>query len=100
MVEIRWSLQAANELEEICIYFDKNSPQYANLFAFKVIESIQKLTTFPEIGRIVPEIENQNIRELFYKSYRIIYRIQQDCIEIVSIFHGSRIINKDFLNSH
>src|SRR6056297_2382558 len=97
MVEIRWSLQAADELEEICVYFDNNSPHYAKLFAFKIIESIQKLKNFTKIGRIVTEIENPEIRELFYKSYRIIYRIQQDCIEIVSIFHGSRIIDKDFL---
>ena len=90
MVKIRWSLQAAEEFEGICEYLEKNSPQYARLFAFKVTESVDRLKKFPNIGRIVPEIENLNVRELVYKSYRIIYRIKDGTIEIASIFHGSR----------
>ena len=94
MVEIRWAIQAAEELEEICAYLGKNSPQYARLFAYKVIESIQKLSNFPKLGRIVPEFENPAIRELLFKSYRIIYRIGNQLIEIASIFHGSRNLSE------
>jgi len=72
------------------VYLGRYSPQYSRLFALKVTESVDKLSKFPKIGRIVPEIENPKIRELLFKSYRIIYQIKQEFIEIVSIFHGSR----------
>ena len=78
---------------------DTNSTFYSRLFAVKIIEAIQKLISFPKMGRIVPEIEKSNIRELIYKSYRIIYRINDEIIEIVSVFHGSRNFDKNkFLN--
>lgn len=42
------------------------------------------------MGRIVPELENINIREIIYRNFRIIYRILDDSIEIARIIHGSR----------
>ena len=64
MVEIRWSLQAAEEFEEIFNYLEKNSPQYARLFAFKVTETVQKLKNFPKLGRLVPEIEKSEMGDV------------------------------------
>jgi len=46
--------------------------------------------------RIVPEIDEPNIRELFLRNYRIIYRISEKKIQITRLFHGSRIIDFKF----
>ena len=93
MVRIIWSPQAADELEEICIYIGRDSPYYAKIFAQKIFESIEILEYLPESGRKVPELDDDYTRELLYKSYRIIYRYkkEEEIIEISSIFHGSRI---------
>lgn len=94
MAKIRWSPKAGDEFEEICEYLEKSSPFYSQMFARKGVESIDQLKKSPNLGRMVPEFENPNIRELIYKSYRIIYRILDDIIEIITIFHGSRNFTK------
>ena len=90
MASIRWSLQAAGEFEEICKYIEKDSLHYAEIFAKKVILALEKISQFPKIGRVIPEFSNPNYREIFYKSYRIFYRLTNNMVEIVSVFHGSK----------
>ncbi len=50
------------------------------------------ISTFPKIGRIVPESNNGNIRERFVYSYRVIYEIRNSHIEILAIIHGKRLL--------
>ena len=51
---------------------------------------MERLLRFPKLGRVVPEAQDENIRELVHKNYRIIYRIAGERIEILTIVHGSR----------
>jgi plasmid stabilization system protein ParE len=55
-----------------------------------VVESPRRLTKFPYCGRIVPEFGEENIRELIYGSYRIIYLVREEICYVVAIIHGSR----------
>jgi toxin ParE1/3/4 len=48
------------------------------------------LKDFPEIGRHVPEAEREDIRELIFQGYRIIYRVGQQRVDILTTLHGSR----------
>jgi toxin ParE1/3/4 len=50
------------------------------------------LTRFPRAGRKVPELDDENVRELVVYSYRIIYRLQDDDALIVAVIHGKRIL--------
>src|SRR6056297_2507126 len=101
MVKINWSIKASNDIEAICNYIEQDSPNYARIFTQNILYAIEKLSDFPEIGRIVPEFRNPILREILFKSYRIIYRVIKEEldikeIEIVKIFHGSRLLsNKD-----
>jgi len=61
--KIIWSPHAVKSLQEICIYIERDSPRHASLFAQRVIETIEKLSTAPEFGRIVPEYNNPLLRE-------------------------------------
>jgi len=45
------------------------------------------------MGRIVPELDDPNIRELILRNYRLIYRILGEKVQIVRLFHGSRVLD-------
>ena len=92
MVRIIWSPDAAADLEEICDYISKDSEYYARVFAQGVITAIERLITFPESGRVVPEYNQKDIREIIFQNHRIVYRIKSDAVEIVAIVHGARLM--------
>ena len=92
MVEIRWSPIATDDYESIIRYYEKTAPKFAQNFAKKIIYIIENLIQFPKMGRLVPEFENTEIREIAYRNFRIIYRLQENLLEIARIIHGSRIL--------
>ncbi len=92
MVRIIWSPDAAADLEAICEYIAKDSEYYARVFAQGVINAVERLLIFPESGRIVPEYNQKDLREIIFQNYRIVYRIKSDAIEIVTITHGARLM--------
>lgn len=83
MVEIEWSSVAEKDLNEIIDYIAQDSLEYALVFYDQVKEKVENLINFPKIGRIVPELDETNIRELLLRNYRIIYRILENKIQIV-----------------
>ncbi len=94
MAKLIWSPLAASNLEEICTYIEKDSEHYARLFAQHIIALIEDIPNFPNAGRIVPEYKKENIREKLFHSYRIVYRIKPDTVEIVAIVHGARLLSE------
>lgn len=93
MAIIRWTLQAADDLEAITDFIAQDSRHYANLLAMEVLNKVERLEAFPDSGRIVPEIGDPKIRELLYGSYRIIYRVSEESVEILTVYHSARILN-------
>ena len=71
MVEIIWTPFALEDLQSIYDYIAKDSPYYANRFIDKLVDRVDILIDHPEAGTIVPEFENELIRELIEGSYRI-----------------------------
>jgi toxin ParE1/3/4 len=90
---VKWSVPAKNDLKQIHDYIAKDSKYYAQNVVQEIVAKSEKLTDFPEIGRSVPEISDQNIRELIVYSYRLIYEISETVIEILAIIHGRRDFN-------
>ena len=97
-MELKWTESAVNDLGCIRDYIAKDSEFYAMRLMERVFHVIEKLTLFPESGRVVPEIGNVAIRELILMNYRIIYKIDKDFIYILAIIHGSRDISNIKLN--
>ncbi|MEA2076312.1 MAG: type II toxin-antitoxin system RelE/ParE family toxin [Euryarchaeota archaeon] len=95
MAKIMWSPKAINELGRICGYIGENLEYYARIFAENVFKRIEQLELFPYSGRIVPEYNQPDLRELIYQNYRIIYRVKTGLIEIVWITHGARLLPED-----
>ena len=90
MVKVEWSEIADIDLIQIYDYIYRNSIYYA----LKTVNSIADLTThletLPYMGRKIPEFNEENNRELIYKSYRIMYSIESDKIFIRRIWHSAR----------
>ena len=92
MVQIEWTERSLEDLHEIHEYIARDSKSYANLFIKKIYNTVQKLKDFPNMGRIVPEGHNPSVREVVFQNYRIVYRIIDEIIEIITVFHGSRLL--------
>ena len=93
MAKVVWSPQSLQDLEDIAEYIAKDSEYYASLVIENIVESIEILALFPRIGRKVPELQKENVREIFYKRYRIIYQIVDDHVEIITVVHSSRLLS-------
>ncbi len=95
MVQIEWSEEAEEDLDDIISYLTKSSSQYANSFFERVHEAIENIKQFPKIGRQVPESKIPTDRELIIQKYRLIYRFleEENKIIIMMLIHGSRLLN-------
>ncbi len=89
-MKIKWTDPAIKSLRNLHGYIAKDSEIYASSFVQRIILAVEELTNFPRIGRVVPEADDETIRELLYQNYRIIYRIKSELIEILTVIHGRR----------
>lgn len=89
-MKIEWTEPAVSDMEMIRDYIAKDSEFYALRFVERVFEVFEKVSVFPNSSRIVPEAEDNSIRELLLYSYRIIYRIIDEKILVLTIIHGAR----------
>lgn len=90
MAQVSWTSQALDDLEAICLFIARDAPTYAEVFADRVFRVTDRLAEFPRLGRVVPEIGRQDIRELIVQSYRVIYRLLPEEVEILTVHHGAR----------
>jgi toxin ParE1/3/4 len=84
---VKWSLPAKEDLKNIYDFISRDSNHYAKKVSTEIVEKSEYLNLYPSIGKIVPEINEKNIRELIIYSYRMIYQISSDKIEILAILH-------------
>ena len=92
MATIRWSVQARKDLEFISDYYLEVSPSYAERFEEQIFETTRKLEAFPRSGRMIPESEDDQLRELIYREYRIMYHVddKNEEVLILTVIHSSR----------
>lgn len=93
-VKIIWSEESLNDVEEIISFISKDSEFFAMNFASKIIDAVDTLKIISDIGRVVPEYDNVKIREILYRNYRIVYKIDEKVVEILTVFHGSKLLEK------
>lgn len=94
-MKLIWSPLALNRLEEIIDYISIDNQWNADKFAENIFEIVELLYEFPDAGRIVPELNNNDYRELIFGNYRIIYKLFQNNIFILTIRHSKRLLDKD-----
>src|ERR1035438_7481859 len=98
MVEVKWSDQAIQDIDNIAEYISLDSIHYAELQVSDFFERAEVLNEYPMAGRIVPEIKDKSIRELIVGSYRLIYVIlREERIDILTVDRKSTRLNSSHL---
>ena len=91
-MRIVWSPLSIERVEEISLYISNDSPLAAQGWVEEIFDYVSSLETFPELGRRVPEINKNNYRELIFGNYRIVYRIDEKRIFILTVRHFKQIL--------
>ena len=94
--KVIWTEEALTDVESIAQYIEKDSFFYASSVVSKIINTSKLIATFPLSGRMIPEEENELVREHFVYNYRLIYEIQDNIVYILAIVHGRRMLYPDF----
>lgn len=90
-----WSPKAIDDVDAIATYIARDSRSYASAVVQKMLDLTRNLSNFPFSGRIVPEFEDETIREKIAYSYRIIYRVKDETVTIAAVIHGKRQLEMD-----
>ena len=90
---VHWSAIAVEHLAGIVKHIGQSSPTYAERMADRILARVDVLGDFPEIGRLVPEARDDDIREIIERPYRIIYLAQPTRVDVLAIVHGRQQID-------
>ncbi|HVG28519.1 MAG TPA: type II toxin-antitoxin system RelE/ParE family toxin [Pyrinomonadaceae bacterium] len=89
-MRVFWTDAALSQLEAIRDYFAQTSPEYAQRLVERLINRSEQIAAFPRSGRMVPEYEIDEVRQVVEGSHRIIYLIKENQVEILAIIHTTR----------
>ncbi len=94
--KIEWSPTAKLDFRDLILFISEDNLSAAKHFRNKILDHITQIFQFPYAGRIVPEFQDEDIREIIQKPYRIVYRVKKEkrILEIVRIWHAARGIPK------
>ena len=97
MVQVRWSQQALADLVAIGDFIARDSPSMAQVFVDRVFAAVERLESFPNSGRVVPELNQGNIREIIFSSYRVVYSVDAEIVNILTVFHAAKLLRRSDL---
>jgi toxin ParE1/3/4 len=82
-----WSASALADVEAIAAYIARDSEHYASVVVERMLEAAAALSDLAERGRVVPELADSSIREVFVYSWRLIFRVQPNVITVLTVVH-------------
>lgn len=88
-MKVHWTDTAEGHLDAIYAYIAQDSPEYARRMVDRLTRRSQQIAEFPFSGRRVPEYDVDQIREVIEGSFRIIYHIKADQIDVLAVIHGA-----------
>jgi addiction module RelE/StbE family toxin len=89
-VRVFWTEAALGQLEAIRDYLWQTSPDYARRVVERLVNRSEQIAAFPRSGRMAPEYEIDEVRQVIESSYRLIYLIKEEQVEILAVIHTSR----------
>ena len=93
-MRIDWTDLALERVDEIALHIADDDPAAALRWTIELFEAVDRLSEFPESGRLAPELEEREVRELIYGAYRVFYRVDE-AVRVLSVRHGSQMIRED-----
>lgn len=93
------SPRAIQDLEQIVRYISVDDPAAAEALGYRLIDAALSLGAFPERGRFVPELEDDQTREIVSFPYRIVYRVDpnRQAVFVSRFWHGARLLTQEAL---
>ena len=83
---------AIDRVAEIADYIAQDKPTAAENWVDKIFSKVESLSSLPKSGRIVPEINKDQYREIIYRNYRIVCRIEEKQISVLTVRHGKQLL--------
>ena len=99
--KVIWSDVAEEDLRNVTEYITADSPSNALEILNSIKQKASNLYNFPERGRIVPELRDQGVllyREIIVSPWRVIYRMSEDTVYILSVLDSRRNIEDILLD--
>ena len=93
-MKVEWSQPARDDLAQIRAFIAADSPRYARQFVERIIGAVRRLREFPLLGRKVTEADRDDVRELIFQNYRVIYYVEEQRVFVLSVIHGSRDLTR------
>ncbi|RMH36606.1 MAG: type II toxin-antitoxin system RelE/ParE family toxin [Deltaproteobacteria bacterium] len=91
-LDIQWSDRAKDDLAAIGDYIAADNPAAAMRWVERLVADVERAAEMPLAGRVVPEYaDRHDIREVLRRTYRIVYRVRAEAIEVLTIFEGHRL---------
>jgi plasmid stabilization system protein ParE len=90
VIALTWSPRAVADLEEIRAFIEADSLAWADLTIRRLVAAVERLQSYPDSGRVVPERHSPELREVISGHFRIVYRRRADSVQIVTVFRASR----------
>ena len=97
-LRVVWTAQAREDLHAIKAFIARDAPATATAFIRGIRLSVGQLRGFPESGGVVPEVADPRIRELIHGNYRVVYRVTDERVEILTVFHSARMLDRSDLS--
>ena len=92
-MKVSISGSAFSDPESIIKYYkEEDVPEVGNEFVRSILAHIETLPDHPNIGRKVPEFDDEKIRELVHPPFRIVYLVEQSCIHIIRVWRSERLL--------
>jgi addiction module RelE/StbE family toxin len=88
-MKVHWTITAEGHLDAIFNYIAQNSPEYAKRIVDRITRRSQQIAEYPLSGRRVSEYDFNQIREVIEGSYRIIYHIKSDQVDVLAVIHSA-----------
>ena len=92
---VHWTETAIEHLVAVYEYIARDSSQYALRMVDRITRRTDQISLYPESGRAVPEYDARDVRELLEGSYRIIYLIKPDQIDVLAVVHSARLLEPE-----
>ncbi len=96
-MKVEWSPLAIKRVEDIARYIARDNPNAAATWVTELFDVVERLTEFPESGRMVPEVGVRRIREVIFGPYRVIYSMKEK-VEILTVRRGSQLLRLSEIN--
>jgi len=98
MATVIWTIKAVEQTEQIGSFIEKDSPFQARRVVQLIVKETHRLKEHTRIGKMIPEVQEDQYRELRVFSYRILYKIlDENRIAIVGVVHGQRLFDPQWL---